>query len=70
MLCGAISSISDTIIDTGDEYMGVNYMVKAQSIIEFQTQGELKFSLFANPVRTTGVVLTKNGCPGHIQTSF
>jgi hypothetical protein len=29
--------------------MHVNYMVKAQSIIEFQAQGELKSSLFANP---------------------
>jgi hypothetical protein len=39
--------------------MNVNYMVKAQSIIEFQAQGELKSSLFANPVRTAGVGLTK-----------
>jgi hypothetical protein len=43
----------------GDEYMDVNYIVKAQSIIESQAQGELKSSLFANPVRTAGVVLTK-----------
>ena len=42
-----------------DEYMDINYMVKAQSIIESQAQGELKSSLFANPVRTAGVVLTK-----------
>jgi hypothetical protein len=37
-----------------DEYMGVNYMAKAQSIIDFQTQGELKSSLFKNPIRTVG----------------
>jgi hypothetical protein len=42
-----------------DEYMDVNYMVKAQSIIESQAQGGLKSSLFANPVQTTGVGLTK-----------
>jgi hypothetical protein len=42
-----------------DEYFGINYMVKVQSMIEFQTQGELKSSLFVNPVWTTGVVLTK-----------
>jgi hypothetical protein len=34
-------------------------MVKAQSIIESQVQGEFKSSLFANQVRTAGVVLTK-----------
>jgi hypothetical protein len=39
--------------------MDANYIVKAQSIIESQAQGELKSSLFANPVRTAGVVLTK-----------
>jgi hypothetical protein len=39
--------------------MGVNYMVNAQSMIEFQTQYELKSSLFANLVRTIGVVLTR-----------
>jgi hypothetical protein len=49
----------DLIASTRDEYMDVNYIVKAQSIIEFQAQGELKSSLFANPVRTAGVVLTK-----------
>jgi hypothetical protein len=42
-----------------DEYMDINYMVKAQSIIEFQAQGELKSSLFANQVRTAKVVITK-----------
>jgi hypothetical protein len=42
-----------------DEYMDVNYMVKAQSFIESQAQGELKSSLFVNPVRTAGVGLTK-----------
>jgi hypothetical protein len=42
-----------------DEYMDINYIVKAQSIIESQAQGELKSSLFVNPVRTTGVGLTK-----------
>jgi hypothetical protein len=42
-----------------DDYMDVNYMAKAQSIIESQAQGELKSSLFANPVRTVGVGLTK-----------
>jgi hypothetical protein len=34
-------------------------MVKAQSMIEFQAQGELKLSLSADLVRTTGVGLTK-----------
>jgi hypothetical protein len=34
-------------------------MVKAQSIIESQAQGELKSSLFANPVRTAGVGVAK-----------
>jgi hypothetical protein len=42
-----------------NEYMDVRYMVKAQSIIESQAQGELKSSLFVNPVRTVGVGLTK-----------
>jgi hypothetical protein len=39
--------------------MDVNYMIKAQSIIESQVQGELKSSLFVNPVRTAGVGLAK-----------
>jgi hypothetical protein len=39
-----------------NEYIDVNYMVKAQSIIESQSQGELKSSLFVNPA---GVDLTK-----------
>jgi hypothetical protein len=39
--------------------MDINYIVKAQSIIESQAQGELKSSLFANPVRTAGLGLTK-----------
>jgi hypothetical protein len=34
-----------------DEYMDVNNIVKAQSIIESQAQGELKSSLFVDPVR-------------------
>lgn len=42
-----------------DEYMDVNNMAKTQSIINSQAQEKLKFSLFANPVRTTGVGLTK-----------
>ena len=42
-----------------DEYMDVNYIVKAQSIIESQAQVELKSSLFTNLVRTTGVGLMK-----------
>jgi hypothetical protein len=45
-----------------DDYMDINYMVKVQSIVESQAQGELKSSLFANPVRTAGVG-HKNGCP-------
>jgi hypothetical protein len=36
-------------------------MVNAQSIIESQTQGEFKSSLFANQVRTVEVVLMKTG---------
>jgi hypothetical protein len=39
--------------------MYINYMVKAQSIIESQAQGELKSSLFANLVRTIRVGLAK-----------
>jgi hypothetical protein len=42
-----------------DEYMDVNYMVKAQSMIESQAQGESKSSLFADLVWTTGVGITK-----------
>jgi hypothetical protein len=42
-----------------DEYIDVNYMVKAQSIIDFQAQEKLKSSLFANPVRTAGMGLMK-----------
>jgi hypothetical protein len=42
-----------------DEYMDINYMVKAQSNIESQAQGELKSSLFVNPVRTARVGLAK-----------
>jgi phage portal protein BeeE len=42
-----------------DEYMDVNYMVKAQSIIDSHAQGEFNSSLFANQVRTAGVVLMK-----------
>jgi hypothetical protein len=42
-----------------DEYMDVNYMFKAQSFIESQTQGESKSSLFVNLVRTAGVGLIK-----------
>jgi hypothetical protein len=38
--------------------MDINYMVKAKSIIESQAQGELMV-LFANPVWTAGVGLTK-----------
>jgi hypothetical protein len=43
-----------------DKYMYINYMVKAQSIIESQDQVELKSSLFADPVQTAGV--------GHMKT--
>jgi hypothetical protein len=39
--------------------MDVNYMVKAQSIMESQAQEKFKSSLFVNPVRTVGVGLTK-----------
>jgi hypothetical protein len=42
-----------------DEYMDVNYMVKTQSIIDCQAQEKFKSSLFANPVWTAGVGLTK-----------
>ena len=42
-----------------DEYMYINYMIKAQSIIESQAQGESKSSLFADLVRTAGVGLTR-----------
>jgi hypothetical protein len=43
-----------------DEYIDANYMVKAQSIIESQAQGELKSSLFANLIRTAAVGLAKS----------
>jgi hypothetical protein len=36
-----------------DEYMNVNYMVKAQSIMESQAQGESKSSLFTDLVQIT-----------------
>jgi hypothetical protein len=39
--------------------MDFNYMVKVQSIIDSQAQEKFKSSLFANPVRTTGVGLMK-----------
>jgi hypothetical protein len=42
-----------------DEYMDINYIVKAQSFIDSQTQEKFKSSLFANPVWTAGVGLTK-----------
>jgi hypothetical protein len=42
-----------------DEYMDINYMVKSQSSIESIAQGELKSSLFVNPVWSAGVGLTK-----------
>ena len=42
-----------------DDYMDINYMVKVQSIIESQAQGESKSSLFADLVWTTGVGITK-----------
>jgi hypothetical protein len=35
-----------------DEYMDINCMVLTQSIKGSQAQGELKSSLFTNPVRT------------------
>jgi hypothetical protein len=52
-----------------DGYMNVCYMVKVQSIIYSQAQGEFKSSLFTNQVRNAGVVL-KNGRTDHIQTPF
>ena len=42
-----------------NKYMDVNLMIKDQSIVEFQAQGELKFSVFVNPVPTAGVGLAK-----------
>jgi hypothetical protein len=42
-----------------DEYMKINYVVKVQSIIESQAQGESKSNLFADLVRTIGVGLTE-----------
>jgi hypothetical protein len=42
-----------------DEYMDINYMVKAQSIIDSQAQEKLKSSVSTNPVRTAGVDLMK-----------
>jgi hypothetical protein len=54
----------------GDEYMDVSYMVKSQSIIESQAQGELKSSLFVNPVRTAGVGLTKTDTQATYELRF
>jgi hypothetical protein len=45
-------------------------MVKAQSIIEFQVQGELKSSLFANLVWTGGVGLAKTNAPTTYRLHF
>jgi hypothetical protein len=42
-----------------DEYMDVNYMVNAQSMIESQAKVELKSNLFASLVRAAGVGLIK-----------
>jgi hypothetical protein len=50
--------------------MYVNYMVKAQSIIESQAQGELKSSLFANSVRTAGVGLAKTDAQATYRLRF
>jgi hypothetical protein len=41
--------------------MYINYMVKAQSMIEFQAKVELKSNLFVSSVRVVGVGLTKTG---------
>jgi hypothetical protein len=53
-----------------DEYMDINYMIKAQSIIGFQAQGELKSSLFANPVKTAGVGLAKTNVQATYRLCF
>jgi hypothetical protein len=42
-----------------DEYMDVNSMVKAQSIMESQAQGESKSSLFTDLIWIAGVGLMK-----------
>jgi hypothetical protein len=56
--------------EENDEYMDVNYMVKAQSIIESQAQGELKSSLFANLVQTGGVGLAKTDAQATYELCF
>jgi hypothetical protein len=53
-----------------DEYMDINYMVKAQSIINSQAQEKLKSSLFANPVWTAGVGLRKWMSRPHTDSVF
>jgi hypothetical protein len=53
-----------------DEYMDVNYMVKAQSIIDSQPQEKLKSSLFMNSVQTTGVGLTKTDAQATYRLHF
>jgi hypothetical protein len=45
-------------------------MIKAQSIIEFQAQGELKFSLFVNPVPNAGVGLAKTDAQATYRLCF
>jgi hypothetical protein len=53
-----------------NKYMDVNLMIKDQSIVEFQAQGELKFSLFVNPVPTAGVGLAKTDAQATYRLCF
>jgi hypothetical protein len=50
--------------------MDINNMVKDKSIIESQAQGELMSSLFANPVQTVGVGLTKTDAQATYKLRF
>ena len=52
------------------EYMDVNYMFKAQSIIDSQAQEKLKSSLFTKSVRTAGVDLMKTDAQATYELHF
>jgi hypothetical protein len=53
-----------------DEYMDSKYMVKAQSIMESQAQGELKSTLFTNLDRIIGVGVMKTDAQTKYELCF
>jgi hypothetical protein len=50
--------------------MDINYMFKAQWIIDSQAQEKLKSSLFTKSVRTVGVDLTKTDAQATYELHF